>query len=134
MLLYELVWCDSCWNFRCGKTHAIKTTSYHMVNAIIHFSTTGMYTFSKISINLKMVLVAIFLVLLIVVYGGSVFFFFEFFLNLNSGSFWHIFISKLLRIHTHSSFLLFLIRGVSNPHGPICSAYEVSYYFDFTFY
>ena len=34
------------------KTHTTKTTNYHMINAIIHFPTTGMYTFSKIYMNL----------------------------------------------------------------------------------
>ena len=29
----------------CGKNFVIKTTSYHVVNVIIHFPTTGMYTF-----------------------------------------------------------------------------------------
>jgi len=47
-LFKEVVVCKI---LRGGKWHAIKTTSYHIINAIVHFSTTGMYTFSKINMN-----------------------------------------------------------------------------------
>ena len=34
-------------------THAIKTTSYHVVNAIIHFPTTRMHALQKINMDLR---------------------------------------------------------------------------------